>query len=881
MSSVINSYETGHIIVDMPPELPYETGDYLVSQPMSLSVVREKREPAGPNLGYISEETEASVIDTVLTNASGLNRDSSRFRAAMGGGRERSVAGSSLGQELRVDDGGTPKSDRIRPKRKSREAKDRNNNADKEETPKKRGGVGSKFNMRPSRHVVPQAFGNQPSTSNPPDQNNDVMAQILGMSADAGGTPRPTRGNSSIGVNQRPSTFGMSGNMPGSRMNVNYRGGRGTSVMKVTSKKSMAHTGQPIQGSVLDVLQRGEQARMALESLKEPEHGELNRKSSAKREPSRMSIPNEGRNMSQTVLAEPKPRKSIAPRGLSNTNEPLMPLDEIGTESRRPSVSDTPNVPIQSSAMSGTGSDFTAVSTGGSKNDSEESLDLKNFQAALKRDLRMHHGQTTLVDREKTMMQSILEYRRRSILEEKSSCAEGRDSHDSEQEKNANEGVSKTSKVSVAELRLAHDTPAGHQKSSLNLSKESNEKKEARLSHEVMGALPNTGNKTLKQGSHISLMDVSAKVHKPSIARKLDVSNAEGTHKKSMPGDSSQPVRKSVMNLDSRAKDANDSRFAYADRIERTRSQIHRFSVSTPSSNFNELLMSAADATSGPFRKRTSNMDTPIRGRISVVDAKAYGSVSPARLATPRCSTAISGGKSAEEVNQSGHKVESKGSKTQYKSCGVQHVPKTHNAQLQTSMSTLANAICPSIEILTSPSPMRMKRMSEQSFAGRSQPSQIELTRIKARRSSSLDRHGIATIKRRSLASHHRATLVEAPDASLIPLISPVSGTVLPTMTTITTARSHSKKPSFPTNSGETLHPADSDIDTLLYNNLSAYHGIKVNAGDHKRKKSRRVEVKCVNTVNSEFELFTWRWTTMKILKLAPVTHCFGVDESM
>lgn len=870
LSSVINSYETGHVIVDMHDDSSNDQPEYSHQQSHSLSMVREKWEPAAPNLGYISEEAEASNVDTVLTNVSAqTTRDSSR--------------GASVRNSV------TRRSKR----RSNPAAADKNNNADREEQTKKRGMGGSKLTLRSSRHVMPQSFGAIPPTAGTASTpaENDMLAQILGATADVPQTARPSRGSSVVGVNQRPSTFGMSGNMPGSKMNVNYGRGRGPSLMKVTSKKSVAKTA----GSILDMSARAEQGRLYHLEHKKIFSNEPQRKSFSRQEKDNAGLPGEKsiepRNMSDVSLCDQRFRSSLVPK--TPPDIPLLPVQEGGMESRRPSMTGDIHQAKQSSVMTGeSGSDFTGASTQGSKNDSLESVDLRNFQAALKKDLRLHQQQTGQADREKAMMMSIMEYRRRSILEESPSVAEPWAAQSSDDKIKAERSDSmdarlttkagKSSKISMSELRVSPD--GGNQHSSFTLSRECPQEKKDGRSHEAVNVMPNVG-KSFKQGSHISLMDMTAKVHKQSIVRKMEVVPYErkmeivpyeGKSKKSYTTDQVAPLRRSVMNLDSRVKDVNDSRLAYADKIDR-RSQMHRFSVSvvpTSQSNVNDLIMNAADATSGPFKKRASNMESSLRSRFSIMETKPFDP--PSRLGVQRPSMA----KSEDSIHRDTLNRR-KSSCNAYRSRGTQY----DNSMLSTSAAQTSMVLTkyPSIDLET-PTRLRDKRMSYdgpspiQSFLGRHPQSQLEILAVKYGRSSSMDQHNL-TMKK-SLTSHHKPTSVEAPTESLRPLLAPISGTVLPTMTQITSARSQSNKPSVKSTSETSCHATDSDINTLLYNNISTYDGIRVEAGDYTKKKSRRLEVKCMDTNTSEFELFTWRWTTAKILKLTPVTHCVGIDES-
>ena len=900
LSSVINSYETGHVIIEMPTELPYDQSEYTYQQSHNIGPYREKWEPAGLNLGYISEEAEASHVDTVLTTASAMTRD------------------STLAPSLRNS------VVRSRSKRRSNNASaDKNNNADREEPPKKRG-VGSKLNLRTSRQVLPQSIGSYPAPSAAGAASGgtegDVLSQILGITADVPVAARPSRGSSVVGLNQRPSTFGISGTVPGSKMNVNFGRQRGQSVMKVTSKKSVAMT-QPKPGSILDISPRPEQGKLFGEYRKpatqEPPRRSISKPEKEDKLPEIQTL-NEQKFIEKKIASDisdndRRLRASFGQR--AQPNNVLLPVQEVGSpDSRRPSG--TPSVPkaVHSSVMSAasgsalSGSAFSVISSQASKNDSLESVDLRNFQAALKKDLHLQKpGQA---DREKAMIQPILEYRRRSVLEETPSMAEhDRTTRSSEDRIKSDRSdsvdarypvkIGKSSKLSVSELRISHDT--GNQQSSFTMSREAHQDKRDGRSHEAVNIVPTVG-KSLKQGSHMSLMDITAKAHKPSMIRKfevvpyerkMEVVPYEGKTRKSTAVEQAAPVRRSVMNLDSRAKDVHDSRLAYADKMDK-RSQMHRFSVSvvpTDASNVNDLIMHAADATSGPFKKRSSNMESSLRNRMSMMDSKPFEALM--RYGTHRPSMAKST-KSEDSLRSSSPR---KVSYLSYKTRATQYDIKmiSTNAAIQTTLSISSQAHkYPSID-LEQPSPMRTKRMSyddradrspsqvgsyAHSFTGRQPQSQLELLAVKCQQSSSCD-HPSQT-KKKSLTSHHRPTIVEAPSESLKPLLAPISGTVLPTMNQITRARSCSKKQSSLAKSTSlcSIHAPDSDIDTLLYNNLSTYDGIRIEAGDYGKQKSKRLEVKSINTHTSECELFTWRWTTAKILKLTPVTHCFGIDES-
>lgn len=874
-SSIIDMEEIGHSNVDL---LSYDQTAEEKFLPLTLNSYQEqlplsgKREHVAGNLGNISEEAEvsqhpsqqSSLQDVVIPDNAGSRRNSKDIRRFAELPRKRLA---SLAESV---------------ERKAQET-DTNNNADRQSSDKKQSNI-------PSRRVTAPVVSvqQQPST--------DVLSQILETAGPAPPTSRPMRRSSTFMLGRRSSAFGVPSSLgvsasafgrlnltPKSRLSATERRETGKTTAnrmgKVDQQASSVrhHSGTGSTLRLKDYL-RVDSTVESIETVLAESKATADFVASDKQD---NVLTDDVRLPASAVVGSGKVigKTSTTKDAQASRSSDMKKLSRHASISKVPTttsqlledvkevVEDTVNVgpgpsskllesgsksqdllkTSQGSSHLWTDSDYThseAASTAGSHNDSEESVELRKFQAALKQGFYMP-GQTPM-EREKNMLHSIFEYRRRSIFDDylrteryDSLASDGKGHTDFVESTDTRHSTrpAKQSKSMVADLRgIDEQRDFSQHKFSVGTRETLADRQFSTRSHDQL-PFRLTNKRSLKYGSQLSMVDIS-------MLSDRGKQNGEGTS-----------VKRSVLNLDPRLRDTNDTRFATADRVERVKAPDHAFSLTAMQDNqFLNMTLSAASGATGPFKRRSSKVESAAKIRTLPIDAKTPDSLSvPTRVNVPPVAPRKSLKFDDIEFGK--------------QSIGVQTSSDNKSLDLEIDLPLQTGRIRTSYD---TGSQIRAQ------FRGVS--GTLSHTHIAPRRrSSSPSDQYFSALKRKSTISQYRrltspVTPVTPPTESLTPLVAPLSGTVLPSLVATTSSRSLSKKLI-----GDSQN-LDSDFESILRVSHSGYAGFLTADTTGYRKKGRHCEVKVINLGNGDCNTFLWGGTTIQLCKYLPDTHSSSTD---
>lgn len=851
VSLILDSYETGHSLDDM-----YFDNDDQLMVPFS------GREKAVPNLGNITEEIEASNsnIDLKYGNDSFTQGGSSDFN-------KRTFHFNSLCEESE----------------EHMEAVDNaNNNADKE--------TGRRATSRVSgSRIFGERSTRSPSALAQPDQ---VLQQFIGMAGTSTTDTRPTRGSSVVGIAQRPSTF-QAGNIgavsAGSSLSIAgfRRGQRGESRLKVSSKTSLTSAAQHRKNISNMVVAIKPDLPVVPVTPMSPVTSVT---SIAPVTPITTVLPVTPITIVApitpiTTMAPATPITDVAPGTPITTAASATPITVVMPVTPSATVAPvTSQVPVtaspESRPASGTmlnpvalQSDVGCASLIGSvyssrsrqkdlstikevergptdslyssesqdtlvarqqllnkdmkhesqasvmsKQDSLESLDITKFHETLKKD---HLQAWSAQQREGSMIQPILEsYRRRSILEEHADPLFLENARHAPKTSVTPEFQSSDQRYD-SEMRLKMDRPRSGQ---------------------------------------MSVADMTARSHILPKGRKSD-SLRDVRHAKKLPVD--VPARISVLKMDGgRAKDGTDSRISIADKL---RSHSKTFCAgygTSPGVIAPEVIMTiaATEGSAGPWKKQQSTAEVDhTRRKLSSVSQ--VGRLNPCME------------EGCERFSNKTRKAKGVQTSVPNRSVMVQ-TEASHDDSLDVRSGGVVNPIG---RLSLEADPMTRKRMSydhdliRYSVSSRTRKySEAMETRGILGNNSPLSGQDIPEM-RCSDTNLSRQGL--QPRGAINSVVSKVPDIMCTDVTTKSGAHVCSRQLQILTDLR-----VDSDYNTLMYEEGDAVHQRLYNLKRKQHKVTVRIDS---NGYGESMPDQTWDQTVLNICKDQPVTHCFGMDESM
>lgn len=815
MGTVIGVYDTGHAYYESSSYISVESD--LPNHHLGGSIIREKWEAGMPNLGDIREEGESSLPDASLYTD--LN----------------SSVGKSMENNSHVHYGidftrrGSLKAENTLHLQET----DSNNNADN--------GLNENDSQRKSQTAS--------------DQNNDIISQIFSAATDSPqATARPRRSSVASAL-QRPSTFAayrstgvesrthMQKTVPSSasRIAMNFRSDNRFHSVNLNRPNKIASRSNMPRSVVSNHQLKGS-----------PDIG-----NSRPRTP-----PMEKAVYSSTVDVKDKAVKDstdvnaeIVKKASTVTEECVFPQNDSlkNLKSSRTKVN-------QSTCDLDSETNYTDLSKESSqlsRNDSEESAELRKFQAVMKQDFHVP-GQGHM---DKNIIHPIHPHRRISVLEE------------SEQHLNTASDINEVSNGSheAAHFHKPSLSPKSHSEKSGD--------QDVVLAHKPSSLTLTTHvhDKAAIAKSRESLVVLSGG-SKKAPSQSVDTDTSSFNQKRKGTIDASVN-RKSVMSLDSRSRDTNDNRITVADKLEKKRSTYKKVSATLPAPAIDydhiSMTVSVADGISGPFKHRPSQVDNFSKLRRSLADSKgADRFLSPRKASSQRYV-----GRKSARLEDSTHNLATYHlfSHAPVISKGVQHTVKMHDASVQANHSIFRSSISPipnTERSLSFSQPLADYRMFQIQV-----PDESKTSLTQPQKSSSMDDQHLLSSKTLSDSSA-RSSIDPNVNPSLLPLISPVSGTVLSNLSKVTEERNRLKANNSSVIFSEYSAKGDSDIESLLYeDDLLEWDENGGKRLSKRRKHAKLVEVRTLNINTQEYETYVWRYRTLQICKLTPVTGCSALDD--
>lgn len=812
VSDVINMFDTGIIVTTDSSDNSTNVENDLTLN-LNGGQQREKRELNVPNLGNIKEEAEASVLESSVAQVSGNAPRVNRLFVV-----EDDQSKLSVLEEMEVIERLDTIAEVVGVEL------DTNNNADKEQEVKKENKVSTtslvaqrkRANSRVSQlGSIDSTSASLPSDKSQPQTatpSTDIMSQILGAAADSSGADK-ARCNSVLGLNQRPSILGMNSSGVGARSGQSYQPG-GSRANVALSKSAFASKTQS-QASIAAIMEH----RVRMKDRPKSREGRLATDKSKSAKGHSMAILTNTMDERSEHSTNSSSEKSV----IARKNEKGI-SGQRGIEGKVPKE-DTTTARNSGSYSEGSDSNREGSTNNTSRNDSEDSDELRNFQDTLKKKDILVLGQA-IIDREKNMMHSIQEYRRRSMLDDISLRHDRVSSAGLESiESNVPTDASVKVKKPLTSDQKSQESREGRTHS-LGPLKGNAVHRHSTYSHETLSSMGPAGTQKMfahKPGSQVSVTDMAGW----SAKRRVTTGGAEfGSSQK-----------KSVMNIDARSREIKDGRFAVADRLAR---ESHHQGRVAPSSQGNEhinMLLSAADGASGPFKPKASYFDSINNkdsvnksARMSVVDERLLHHLDVPVLSTAQRSTPSNDAMVVNRLSLSNI---------------VKAVPTERDSATSNYKYTTRSSIDNSFE------PINSFRDSSAEHGILSNPEN------EARNSSSV---ADQWEKGRCKYGLQSPRVTEAPLEEISPMIFSTSCTVL-----------ENERSDFSFGPFVDFEPKPSDVPSD-----------PSRAGDGANKyRKKTIEVHMVNAQTGQYEQFDWRWMTVKLCKNAPITHCFGMNPSM
>ena len=791
-SSIIETCDIGGLPIAMLSQ------DDLIDSELAMVHIREKH--VAGNLDYISEEVEPSLQPS-LTDAAlpSTTFDNNFF----------SVVDESL-QEIADES------------LEKTQAANINNNSERNVKAKKDSRV-SKLSLANTRRADSLAF---------PPGRDDVVSQILATTGPAAHSSGMRRHSSTFDPSHRASNVGAS---------------HSTSIFNHAKRYSKSVHGKKTAGkaSVMNALTTESYGLSKIESVDSKSAMRKSQLGVISQHASTFSVDDNSFKIQLSAASKGQVSDSsrFSSKKLLDTDRSRK-LDTLGKaadadglalpgSSRSESKEDVHNSqksdalhPKDESSASVWVPDDSTQSSSISRADSDESVDLRTFQAALKKD---YLPGMTMLDREKTVLHSVLGQRKQSILEEGNrteyldSAEVKNDPSDSVSTRHSFRIVKSARPSQEYETRLFnHSSHFPLRDIVTNRAK----------SYDHVAAYPMT-NKVRKHGSQMSMIDVSMNTNKARAMSEIPFSR-----------------RRSAVTTDPKLHDGNESLFAAADRIEQSKVHDQQVPTALQENRFLNMQISAADGAAGPLKStKTTSL---ARMRVSSLDNK----IDHLNLPSHRLSAGPSLTRRPSWRSEGISTVLSCDIEAQRCNIGVQaSFPCTHDRFFE--------KVTPMRTSYDNQSHSRVPLHRESAYEGAS--SSITRLRFLSNQTDPIP----SSLKAKSSSSQSRkqvkpATSVTPPTESLLPLLSPVSGTVLQSLAAVTSSIAISRK----LLAGQCK--IDGDSRNIVHCNSPDSRGHKM--------KGLWCDVKSINTNNGEFELFEWREMTVRLCKYTADSHCLPLD---
>lgn len=691
---------------------------------------------------------------------------------------------------------------------------------------------------------------------------NDLTMEMIGSAAEVRSSLRPYRRSSQFSIN-RPSKYGAS------NMSLVCRGGPANS-QQITSPHSLMNNSQTGQGRTVQNVEKRNPAFLgSLRKFAKHFRKLVKRQVTKDRGPARCR-----QDVSAISAKKESPRHQ--PIAIQHHDVASLPFVEgVVVRNACPSLLDRSTNPSLLGKDSMTNlslaeSIITGDSTLGSCNSScKESADARNFPAALKKD--SYASTQTLINGDNTL-HSKFKYKHPSVVEELALPEQVEPAGNQAWAEASNVleicypdrlGTSSKCKTGSLDAELYENNQRVRQKSRFALNKDCSHDRRYTVNDNVgMHSLAGKHSKSVSQASRL---DMPPWYNKGKASTKCE-----------------NQIESSVMALNGRAHATKDRRFSISGKLERMGNQDESSAI--PENDYIQMTVAMAGASYGPFRRYTSVFDiTCSEPRSStIIDSEKCSCLDVTKASAQQLGSSKP---ESRTYNIADSGIHSQHSKRSTSSKCIQMDLKSNNIGLQTSVACSQK----DVRYLEVPAMSHMQTWnacsSEQSALLARQERESVVSKVDIPRpSQSFQERHVSTLKP-SWTSPLCCSSYSASAESLVPLLSPLSGTVVGSLAAVASARALSKK-TRPGADATQFLSKDTDIEPPSYDarsvsGIPVTHNGQVSSLITRDNQPALLEVKAIDINTNNFKIFTWRNSALTTCRYSSATPSFGFGDRM